>query len=205
MTRSEDTTVSLDKSTNELNYEYEYEHEDQIIVGTSLPRPFPTGDDFIEPSEKDFPPMPEGRMARKQRPRSSRRGGAVHSALLKSAVLASMESLDDSDNEDNSYGRSRSDSAMSEAISYISEQPPSPRKRARFLEGNDDHDEDDEVPEENVDLLAIKMASDLLGTMSVNQEPEENEAPVRRVSRRTSYDEKVDGDSWRESSESASC
>jgi hypothetical protein len=66
------------------------------------------------------------------------------------------------------------------------EGPPSPRKRARFA------GEDEEESEE----LSIALASELLGTMCVGLSLD-SEKPVRRVSRRKSYDgDSYDGDSY---------
>jgi hypothetical protein len=143
------------------------------------------------PTAQDYPPMPKERLARKQRS-FGRRGGADHSALLKSAVLASLE-FNDGDSDEDACGRPRRSSVASFATtSDDGKGPPSPRKRARF---------DDEDREENEEL-AIERASELIETMCVGLSESktpvrrvsrhisglsEGEAPVRRVSRRTSY------------------
>lgn len=179
-----------DPTANAVNYGY---GDDSISSGPSTALSN-TADailtsTFGDSSKDPYPPMPADRLARKQR-LHGRRGGAGHSDLLKSAVLASMESQDsDSENE---CGRERSDS-VTPAESVFVERPTSPRKRARFRAGGNDSSDD---------LLALKMASDLLSTMSVAQSPADEEeapvvrrvsrqAPVRRISRRTSYDEKM--------------
>ena len=118
-------------------------------------------------------PMPADRQARKQRT-FGRRGGACHSVLLKSAVIASMSSsLDDGDEEEILTNRT----AMS-AQERTPDKHTSPRKRARHLEKEESEDH------------AIAKASEMLGTLSVflNQEEEDEELPHRRVSRKTSHD-----------------
>jgi hypothetical protein len=129
------------------------------------------------PSAKDYPPMPKERLARKQRS-FGRRGGADHSALLKSAVLASLD-FTDCDSDDDAYGRPRRSSVAthSDDGTQVEVQPPSPRKRARF---------DVEYRKETEELAIVERASELFGTMCVGKL--ESEKPVRRVSRRRSYD-----------------
>jgi hypothetical protein len=179
-----------------------YGYEEHILS----PAQFSTTTDAVltvpcrctSPSAQDYPPMPKERLARKQRS-FGRRGGADHSALLKSAVLASLD-FTDYDSDEDACGRPRRSSVASFATTSddgMQHGPPSPRKRARF---------DDEDKEENEEL-AIERASELFETMCVGlSESEtpvrrvsrhisglsacfsESEAPVRRVSRRTSYD-----------------
>lgn len=129
----------------------------------------------------DFPPMSPDRAARKQRS-ISRRGGACYASLLQSAVQASMSSL----------GSSEDLEAM---VPNFQEGPTSPRKRVRRTGLKEDD-------------AAIAQTSTLLGNLYVDQfdeeekdspEPEAAEAPpsidrkppVRRVSRRTSYDSRA--------------
>jgi hypothetical protein len=129
------------------------------------------------PSAKDYPPMPKERLARKQRS-FGRRGGADHSALLKSAVLASLDFADCDSDEDACGGPRRSSVATNSDDGTQVEGPPaSPRKRARF---------DVEFRKENEELAIVERASELFGTMCVGQL--ESEKPVRRVSRRRSYE-----------------
>lgn len=133
---------------------------------------------------EDYTPISPERMARKQRS-LSRRNGAGHSSLLKSAVMASMEALDSSDNEDE--GRTRSGSMCSTGrhqpmgVSFqesdVGACSSSPRKRARRFSRRSTTDAEDD---------AIERASSMFGSiMSISVEDSE---PVRRVSRRTSYD-----------------
>lgn len=106
---------------------------------------------------EEYPPMPADRQARKQRS-FHRRGGEVHGALLKSAVMASMSlDLEDSNDEDekfpgtaaNRFRNVRRESCQS-SISLQSLQDAlrsetSPRKRARrgvrraSFDDEDDH------------------------------------------------------------------
>jgi hypothetical protein len=182
-----DTDNDLGQSIDDL-----YGYEEHILS----PALFSTPDAVLtvpcSPSAQDYPPMPKERLARKQRS-FGRRGGADHSALLKSAVLASLD-FNDGDSDEDECGRPRRSSVASFATtSDDGKGPPSPRKRARF---------DDEDREEN-EKLAIERASKLFETMCVgiseSKTPvrrvlrhisglSEGETPVRRVSRRTSYD-----------------
>lgn len=145
------------------------------------------------PSAQDYSPMPNERLARKQRS-FGRRGGADHSALLKSAVLASLEFADFDSEEEARGGPRRSSVASFATIPDDGIQgPASPRKRARF---------DDEDEEENEEL-AIERASELFEIMyfglAESEKPvqrvsrhtsslSDSDTPVRRVSRRKSYD-----------------
>jgi hypothetical protein len=165
-----DTDNDLGQSIDDL-----YGYEEHILS----PALFSTTDAVLtvpcSPSAQDYPPMPKERLARKQRS-FGRRGGADHSALLKSAVLASLE-FNDCDSDEDACGRPRRSSVASFATTSddgMQHGPPSPRKRARF---------DDEDREENEEL-AIERASELFETMCVGLS--EKETPERRVSRHSS-------------------
>jgi hypothetical protein len=129
------------------------------------------------PSAKEYPPMTQECFERKQRS-LARRGGADHSALLKSAVLASLD-FHDSESEEDAYRHTRRDSAATNFDESMNvEGPPSPRKRARFAGEKEEESEE----------LSIARASELLGTMCVGPTLSDSENPARRVSRRISYD-----------------
>jgi hypothetical protein len=168
-----DTDNDLGQSIDDL-----YGYEEHILS----PAPFSvdavlTVPSCTSPSAQDYPPMPKERLARKQRS-FGRRGGADHSALLKSAVLASLDfNDDDSDDEEDACERPRRSSVASFATTSddgMQQGPPSPRKRARFGE---------EAKEESEEL-AIERASELFETMCVGLS--ESKTPVRRVSRHIS-------------------
>ncbi|EEC44730.1 predicted protein [Phaeodactylum tricornutum CCAP 1055/1] len=139
-------------------------------------------------SGTNCPPMSPDRVARKQRS-ISRRGGACYATLLQSAVQASMSSFDPtgSDGETDALGTS----FVSLGSMFLQDGPASPRKRVRRLQDKKDNED------------AIEYASDLLGSLCVgpvDDASEETKAsssigerkpPVRRVSRRTSYDSRV--------------
>jgi hypothetical protein len=193
-----DTDNNLGQSIDDL-YGYEERVLSPALFSTDVVLTVPS---CTSPTAQDYPPMPKERLARKQRS-FGRRGGADHSALLKSAVLASL-SFTDGDSDDDACGGPRRSSVASFATTSDdgTQGPPSPRKRARF---------DDEDEEENEEL-AIERASELFESMcvdlSVSEKParrvsrrtsselfeamcadlSESEKPVRRVSRRTSYD-----------------
>jgi hypothetical protein len=136
-----------------------------------------------------YPPMPPDRQARKQRS-FHRRGGEVHGALLKSAVMASM-SLDFDDSADegsdekfpgaDGFRNVRRESCQS-SISLQSLQDAlrsetSPRKRARrgqrraSFDDDDTCDEDDNAATGNASVANhsqdMMEASDLFVTMRV--------------------------------------
>jgi hypothetical protein len=116
------------------------------------------GSDYHEHGEMTldaYPPMPADRQARKQRS-FHRRGGEVHGALLKSAVMASMSlDLEDSNDEDETipggphrFRNVRRESCQS-SISLQSLQDAlrsetSPRKRARRGQRRASFDDDDD-------------------------------------------------------------
>jgi hypothetical protein len=166
-----DTDNDLGQSIDDL-----YGYEEHILS----PALFTTTDAVLtvpcctSPTAQDYPPMPKERLARKQRS-FGRRGGADHSALLKSAVLASLE-FNDYDSDEDAVGRPRRSSVASFATTSDDGMhgPPSPRKRARF--GDEDREENEE--------LAIERASELFETMCVGLS--ESETPVREVLRHTS-------------------
>jgi hypothetical protein len=142
--------------------------------------------------------MPADRLARKQRS-FSRRGGAGHSLLLKSAVLASMETQDDSSDDENDIraGRERRDSLVSFQACMPpnwKDGPTSPRKRARLFTGGSSNAQ--------VSDADVASASQLLSAMCTGDEEKVVNEPIRgvprRTSRRTSYGSKIsdrsDGD-----------
>jgi len=118
------------------------------------------------------------RINRKKSRSFCRRNGVGHSGLLKSAVLATIDSQDDADATGCIVGRHESIGFCS--VSSADDRPTSPRKRARrfspaFVEEGDD------------DL--ILQACDLFGTVmgfSIDEAPEELSTTARRVSRRRS-------------------
>lgn len=118
-------------------------------------------DDISMTNDETYPPMPPDRQARKQRS-FRRRGGELHGALLKSAVMASMSfDYDDSNDEaDDAVGgdaekfpmgrfrNARRESCQS-SISLQSLQDAlrsetSPRKRARRGQRRKSFDDDDD-------------------------------------------------------------
>ena len=144
--------------------------------------------------------MPPGRLTPKRT--FSRRNGAGHSHLLKSAVMAAMETQDNEslDGTGIRAGRSRRDSLISLqdslAATHDGHGAASPRKRARLKSVTTTSDNEDEL---------INDASDLFGSMCNVERDEEDEqepakkdfarkAPIRRVSRRTSYDSRISDD-----------
>lgn len=133
---------------------------------------------------ENIPPMSPDRAARKQRS-ISRRGGACYASLLQSAVQATMSSLEIESAEESDA-----------AVPNFQESRSSPRKRVRRSGQRDDND------------AAIAQTSSLFGGLQVQAEekiddqdaPEsvasiDRKAPVRRVSRRTSYDSRATADS----------
>lgn len=118
---------------------------------------------------RDSEPMSPERMARKQRS-LSRRNGEGHSSLLKSAVLASMDSLELSEDEEDESRHSRQGSLI-----VVAEGPIGPRKRARRFSSDSSTVEDE----------ALVHASYLFS--SVMAISVDDGLPVRRVSRRTSH------------------
>lgn len=172
-TMSNNTDNELAQNINEL---YGYEER---VLGPPLfcSDAILTVPSSTSPSAKDYPPMPKERLERKQRS-LTRRGGADHSALLKSAVLASLD-FHDSESEEDAYRTPRRESAANNSEDSINvEGPPSPRKRARFAGEKEEESEE----------LSIARASELLGTMCVGPTLSDSENPARRVSRRISYD-----------------
>jgi hypothetical protein len=191
-----DTDNDIGQSIDDL-YGYEEHIRSPALFSTDAVLTVPSCN---SPSAQDYPPMPKERLARKQRS-FGRRGGADHSALLKSAVLASLD-FNDGDSDEDACERPRRSSVQSFATTSddgMMQGPPSPRKRARFGE---------EAKEENEEL-AIERASELFETMCVGlsesktpvrrvsrhisglsegETPGRRETPARRVSRRTSYD-----------------
>jgi hypothetical protein len=97
---------------------------------------------YPELNESDFPPIPADRQARKQRS-FHRRGGEGHSALLRAAVMASMDSQEeeqfDSDDAATTSSIVQRRSGRNSDISLVSLQEAlsettSPRKRARHTD-----------------------------------------------------------------------
>jgi hypothetical protein len=143
--------------------------------------------------------MSPDRLARKQR-KFSRRGGACYASLLRSAVQASMSSSHEdgpcaSDDEDfpRVLSRHNSGSVVSVPDSNYAH-VPNPHKRARKVDVAWAPDSDAPTEED-----VIARASDLLGHLCVDQQQRRPDGrPVRRVSRRTSYDSRLseisDGD-----------
>lgn len=165
---------------------------------------------------EDCPPMPPDRLARKQR---DRRGGACHSVLLKSAVLASMASNHEGD--DNANGDNALVLMQQSLLTSADASGHSPRKRvrrapARGRSRNSSYQADSpaSAAQQEQHELSVAQASLMLDsfTFSKDEESEEEEnggdaddgdkdrvpsmpprrcPPVRRVSRRTSYEDRV--------------
>lgn len=162
--------------------------------------------------EEDYPPMPADRQARKQRS-FSRRGGAVHSTLLKSAVLASMMEYDSSDDgghrvQNYRRGSCQSSISLQSLQEALRTETMSPRKRARRGRPNmkskdsaatmdsDDDDENDGINEASNMFDTLRMSSSNSNgqvSVSARKEPARREPPARRVSRKTSHDSRVSG------------
>lgn len=159
---------------------------------------------LFKESEHDYPPMPAERQARKNRS-FSRRGGAVHSSLLKSAVMASMMDFDSGDDEIGSSGPRRNPNALrhDSSISLQSLQDAlltetSPRKRARrrvVLNKSSEDSEDDDDEDSTKDITKgaksnvsrsddVNEASHLFDTMRMggNALAPVRKAPIRKES-----------------------
>ena len=144
--------------------------------------------------------LPPDRLARKQR-HFSRRGGAGHSDLLRSAVIASMEISQDISDDDGigiGAGRQRRDSLTSlqdsVAMGHVS-----PRKRAR-LYTKEKGSAINAAENDETDIEVIKASQLFLSMCKVKRDAEVKESsskepvrkpPPRRVSRRTSYDSRI--------------
>lgn len=153
----------------------------------------------IPPPPMDFSMTPE-RQARKQRSRPSytRRGGACHSELLKSAVLATLESYD-SGGEEVEYGLNRTSSIggmdRSERSMPMDDNSRSSRKRARQTNGANDEDDGENLIDDcllgAMDVCTISSSSlsssplSRAGAAPAALAPAQAQ-PVRHVVRRTS-------------------
>lgn len=138
-------------------------------------------------------PLPADRLARKQR-LFLRRGGACHSTLLQSAVMACMSSPKD---DEGKPGFSSLESSASLLTSSSGEASTSPRKRLRRTDR----------PKATVDDKVVAGASVLLASLSMSpldgggtsdhhrrSGPDFKRAPpIRRVSRRKSYNSVASG------------
>jgi hypothetical protein len=132
-------------------------------------------------------PLPADRLARKQRV-FNRRGGACHSALLHSAVMACMSSPKDDDDKP-------SFSVMDTSAHH--DGPPSPRKRLRRSDKARMATDESMITGASALLASLSMSplesSASNGTNSSSHherkkgEEFERRPPVRRVSRRKSY------------------
>ena len=144
------------------------------------------------PAVSDYPPVPPPlsidasmtpeRRARKQRvrPCSTRRGGQCHSDLLKSAVLATLESYESGEEEP------LNTSAASMGVTLMDDNSRSSRKRARqTLHGGADEEEEEEEEESSVDDMLLG-AMDVCSISSSNRMASSHAQPVRHVARRTS-------------------
>lgn len=139
--------------------------------------------------------LPPDRMARKQRS-FHRRGGESHGNLLKAAVLASMEDFESSSDEGDDGGaffrranhqRCTSNLSLQSLQEALEKEGISPRKRARRHRSDENDSTNMSSPESLPDVPAK--------TVPVRPEP-----PVRRVSRRTSYDSRCSAGADSESS-----
>lgn len=153
------------------------------------------------PLQKDtFPegpgsPLPADRLARKQR-LFVRRGGACHSALLQSAVMACMSSPKE---DDDKPGFSSMDIFTSSSGDQDPPSTSSPRKRLRRTDKPKPATPDDSmIAGASVLLASLSMAPLDSGSMSTratnpsfhdrkSEGDFERRPPVRRVSRRKSY------------------
>jgi hypothetical protein len=161
--------------------------------------------------------MPPDRLARKQRP-FCRRGGAGHSELLKSAVMAAMETQDDDSDDGNSMrtgqqGRRGTLVSLQDSLASSHDGAGSARKRARLFSRGVTATPSGLSCSSGEFADEVANASDLFESMCcvihVEESKEEvkeavakefvRKAPIRRVSRRTSYDSRIsdqsDGDS----------
>jgi len=145
-----------------------------------------------------------------QKRRHNRRGGFVHGSLLRSAVMASMECPDEDDAVPtrDSYRQNSAISLQSlqDALRETSSLASSPRKRARRVcrtkssssrgggGGGDPTDEEQATASSSAEdaqlgglLTAMRMQDDPPALLP----PARREPPVRRVSRKTSYDSRI--------------
>ena len=134
-----------------------------------------------------YPPMPPDRQARKQRS-FRRRGGELHGALLKSAVMASMSfDYDDSNDEDDGtekfpmgrFRNARRESCQS-SISLQSLQDAlrsetSPRKRARRGQRRKSFDDDNDEEDEGVNLVKNDVNNNRTAAVSTNKDMKQND------------------------------
>ena len=143
--------------------------------------------------------------------RHNRRGGYVHGSLLRSAVLASMESSPDDEDQPRPYRQNSAISLQSlqDALRETSSLASSPRKRARKVSRrrrsscSSDHDgpheqhaqrEDNNNPELESMLNALRVQDPQAAALVAHPEP-----PMRRVSRKTSCDSRIsDFSDWDE-------
>lgn len=153
-----------------------------------------------------------------QKRRHNRRGGFVHGSLLRSAVMASMECPNE-DDDDPTRGTYRQNSAISlqslqDALRETSSLASSPRKRARRVcrtkssssrGGGGDPAEGGAASSAGdaqlgVLLTAMRMQDDHPAAAApALLPPPRREPPVRRVSRKTSYDSRIsDFSDWEE-------
>ena len=138
-------------------------------------------------------PLPADRLARKQR-LFLRRGGACHSSLLQSAVMACMSSPKD---DEGKPGFSSLDAASTTLLTSSSGEASSPRKRLRRTD----------KPKSVMDDKAVAGASVLLASLSMSPLDASSDhhhrrssvgefkraPPIRRVSRRKSYNSVASG------------
>ena len=136
--------------------------------------------------------------------RHNRRGGFVHGSLLRSAVLASMESPPDED-QPTPYRQNSAISLQSlqDALRETSSLASSPRKRARKVSRRrSDHvdlHEQRAQQEDNPELESMLNALRVQDPQAAALAAVRREPPMRRVSRKTSCDSRIsDFSDWDE-------
>jgi len=141
-------------------------------------------------SDDNYDPYYSPPASSHQKRRHNRRGGFVHGSLLRSAVMASMECPDV---DDDTCAQQRNGYRQNSAISLQSLQDAlrdtassvasSPRKRARKVPGRDN--DDDDAQQLDTLLTAMRVREPVPPALP------KREPPVRRVSRKTSYDSRI--------------
>lgn len=156
-----------------------------------------------QPSEQGYDPYYSPPASNQQKRRHNRRGGFVHGSLLRSAVMASMECPTE-DDQPRPYRQNSAISLQSlqDALRETSSLASSPRKRARKVNrGSDDVEEENDADRQLHSLLTAMRVQDDQKVPAVPAMPK-RDPPVRRVSRKTSYDSRIsDFSDWDEEEE----
>lgn len=144
-------------------------------------------------------PLPADRLARKQR-HFGRRGGACHSALLQSAVMACMSSPKEDDDKPAGFSSLDMITSSSSGEQETGTSTSSPRKRLRRTDRPKRVTDESMIAGASVLLASLSMAPLDSGSTSTrgssmmtsnhnerNSDDFKRQPPVRRVSRRKSY------------------